>query len=80
MGTLWWMSVANWALEAMALLMTTIGALLLVLTFRQIPPLAKQMNTPEGERLFTRHYTRMLLAVGVVALSLVVQCIAMFFS
>jgi len=72
--------VATWVLEATALLMTTVGALLLVLTFRQIPPLAKQVSTPEGERLFMKHYTRMLIAVGVVAASLVVQCIAMFFS
>jgi multisubunit Na+/H+ antiporter MnhB subunit len=80
MGAQWWIGVANWAMEATALLMTTIGALLLVLSYRELPLLAERSDTPQGRQVFIRHYRRILVAFGVVAASLVVQCVAMFFS
>jgi len=72
------MSVA-WALEMFALYVTTVGALLLFLYLWRSPRLAEAWSTAEGRLEYQKHRRRLVIGVGLLAVWLVVEDLALIF-
>lgn len=69
-----------WALNAVGLLSTTIGVLLLFLYLQQkAARFADSIEGTEPKRAYEAHARRVTIAVGLLAAWLVVQDLALFF-
>ncbi|HMA89296.1 MAG TPA: hypothetical protein VKP89_11190 [Burkholderiales bacterium] len=62
-----------WLLEALGLLATTIGALLIVLHLLSPPPFADEFRTEEAKRAYAAHRRRLVIAVALLSLWLLIQ-------
>jgi hypothetical protein len=62
-----------WLVNISGLFITTVGALLLFLYLWRSPRFADYWLTPEGKRAYAKHRRLVVLAVGLIALWLVIQ-------
>jgi hypothetical protein len=66
----------SWVLDTVGLLATTVAALLIFLHMRSLPSSVEELQTPEGRRLYLRNQRRTTLAVGLLAVWLLLQYLA----
>jgi len=62
-----------WLLEAVGLLATTIGALLILLHLLSPSPFTAEFRTGEAKRAYEAHRQRLVIAVAVLCLWLLIQ-------
>ncbi len=62
-----------WLLEALGLLATTIGALLILLHLLSSSPFADEFRTEEAKRAYAAHRRRLVIAVALLSLWLLIQ-------
>lgn len=62
-----------WVVNAVGLFATTAGALLMFLYLWQSPSLADDAQGPEIKRAYEKHRRLVVLGVGLLALSFVIQ-------
>lgn len=65
-----------WVVNAIGLFATTVSALLLFLYVQAAPRFGEDLQTVEVKRAFAKHQSSLSIAVGLLALWLVVQCLA----
>lgn len=66
----------SWVLSTVGLLATTVAALLIFLHMRSLPGSVEELQTPEGRQLYLRNHRRTTLAVGLLAVWLLLQYLA----
>jgi uncharacterized membrane protein len=62
----------NWVLNILSLYFTTVGALLIFLYLWRSPRFADEWLSEEGKRAYRRHRRLLMVAVGLLAIWLVV--------
>ncbi len=67
---------ANWVIHIVGLFLTTVGALLLFLYLWKSPRFADHWLSPDGKRAYAKHRSLVVAAVGLIALWLVLQYLA----
>ena len=65
-----------WTVNIVGLFLTTVGTLLLFLYLWKSPRFAEYWLTPEGKRAYAKHRRLVVAAVGLIALWLVFQYLA----
>ena len=65
-----------WFLNAVGLLATTIGALLIFLYAYRAPRFAEDLQSADGKLAYARHRRMMLVSVGLLAAWLLIQIVA----
>jgi hypothetical protein len=65
-----------WVLNAVGLLVTTIGALLIVLYLWKAPRFAEDWLSPEGKRAYVRHRRLLIISVALLAAWPLIQYLA----
>ena len=65
-----------WAIKAVGLLLTTVGALLVFLHIHRTPPM-HTLDTPEGRTAFMRHQRGVVVAVGLLSLWILLEALAL---
>ena len=65
-----------WTINIVGLFLTTVGTLLLFLYLWKSPRFAEYWLTPEGKRAYAKHRRLVVAAVGLIALWLVFQYLA----
>jgi hypothetical protein len=73
------MSVA-WLLNAVGLLATTIGALLVFLYLWKSPRFAEEWLSPEGKVAYEKHRRLLTISVGLIAAWLLLQYVAVLLT
>lgn len=73
------MTFSQWLLTSLSFFVTTVGALLMVLSHRQVKQLAKEATSPEGREALDRQHQLLLLGMSLLAAWLVIQCVALVF-
>ena len=66
----------GWVINAVGLFVTTVGALLLFLHVQRMPSL-EELQTEEGQQAFARQRRGLATAVGLLALWVVLQDLAL---
>lgn len=66
----------GWAINVSGLFLTTVGTLLLFLYLWKSPRFADSWLTPDGKRAYMKHRRLVVIAVGLIALWLVLQYLA----
>ena len=69
--------IADSVLNLVGLLITTIGALLIFLDLTRASRFVEDLPTPESRRAFLRYQRELMFAVGLLALWLVIQALAL---
>lgn len=64
-----------WVINAVGLFATTAGALLMFLYLWQSPSLADDATAPDVKRAYEKHRRLVMVGVGLLALSFVIQYI-----
>ena len=65
-----------WVLNALGLFSITVAALLLFLYLQAAPRFAQELQTTEAKREFARHQRSLAIAIGLLALWLILQYVA----
>ena len=66
----------SWAIHLIGLFLTTVGTLLLFLYLWKSPRFADYWLTPDGKRAYAKHRSLVVAAVGLIAVWLVFQYLA----
>jgi hypothetical protein len=69
-----------WALNAIGLFLTSVGALLMFLHLRRTPPLAETASPADVRRAYQNDRRLMTIAVGLIAAWCVLQYLGVFLS
>jgi nitroreductase len=69
--------LTTWTLNAIGTLATTIGALLVLLYLYRSPRLAKDWQTPEGQRAYASHRRLLIWGAALISAWLVLQYVAL---
>jgi len=65
-----------WILETVGLLVTTVSVLLILLYLWNSPRFADVWLSPDGQLAYAKHRRRLIVSVGLLALWLLVQYLA----
>jgi len=65
-----------WIINAVGLFLTTVGALLIFLYLYKSPRLAKQSPAPAGNGGYAKNRGLLIVAVGLLSIWFVIQCLA----
>ena len=69
-----------WLLNIVGLFLMTAGTLLLFLYLWKSPQFAEYWLTPEGKRAYAKHRRLVAMAVGLIALWLVIEYLALILN
>jgi len=69
--------VTAWALNAIGLYVTTVGALLIFLYLWAAPRFAQEIPSPGQRRAYVRHQRLLMVAVGLLSAWLIVQYVSL---
>ena len=69
-----------WLLNVIGLFVTTVGTLLLFLYLWKSPQFAEYWLTPDGKRAYAKHRRLVVIAVGLIALWLLLQYVAIILT
>ena len=65
-----------WIINAVGLFLTTVGALLLFLYLWKTPRLAEELPSPGGKSAYEKNRNLLILAVGLLSIWFLIQCLA----
>ncbi len=65
-----------WIINAVGLFVTTVGALLLFLYLWKMPRLVEESPAPAGRGAYAKNRNLLILAVGLLSIWFVIQCLA----
>ena len=65
-----------WALNAIVLFVTTVGALLIFLSLYKAPRFSEVSLTPEEKRAYAKYQRQVIIGIGLLAAWLVIQDLA----
>ena len=65
-----------WILNIVGLFATTVGALLIFLYLWRAPRFAEDWLSPEGKRAYIKHRRLLIISVGLIAVWLLIQYLA----
>jgi len=66
----------TWMLNTVGLLIMTLGTLLILLYLWKSPRFAKDWLSPDGQRAYAKHRRLLIISVGLLAVWLLVQYLA----
>ena len=71
--------LVTWALDAVGVFLTTVGALLIFLYLWRSRRFVDEWLTPEGKRAYAKHSDLLIVAAGLLAAWTVLQFLAVIF-
>ena len=69
-----------WLLNTAGLFATTVGTLLIFLYLLKTPRSAEDLHTPEGQRAYAKQRRLLVVGVGLLAVWLVIQYLAILMA